>query len=59
MASYSIVGGNPARELRRRFTETQIEALPEICRWNWEIEKITRNIALLTGNDVEALLKTS
>lgn len=58
VAPYSIVGGNPARELRRRFTEAQIETLLEICWWNWDMEKITRNIALLTGNDVEALLKT-
>lgn len=57
VAPYSIVGGNPARVLRRRFTEAQIETLLEIGWWNWEIEKITRNIALLTGNDIEALLK--
>ena len=53
---YTIVGGNPAGELRKRFPEEQIRLLLEICWWNWDMEKITRNIALLTGNNVEALL---
>ncbi len=52
---YTIAGGNPARALRKRFPEEHIRALLEICWWNWDMEKITRNIALLTGNEVEAL----
>jgi virginiamycin A acetyltransferase len=52
---YSIVGGNPAKLIRKRFTEEQIEILLQLKWWNWEIEKITRSVKILTGNDVNAL----
>ncbi len=52
---YSIVGGNPAKLIRKRFTEEQIEILLQLKWWNWDIEKITRSVKILTGNDVNAL----
>lgn len=56
---YAIVGGNPAREIRKRFSDEHIRALLALKWWDWDLEKITRNLSLLTGNDVEALLKAS
>jgi len=53
---YTIVGGNPAKVIRKRFSEEQIAALLALEWWNWPLEKLTRNVALLTGSDVEALL---
>jgi len=53
---YSIVGGNPARLIRKRFDDTTIQKLLEIQWWNWPPEKITRHVADLTGEDVNALL---
>jgi virginiamycin A acetyltransferase len=52
---YSIVGGNPAKEIKKRFSKEQIEKLLEIKWWNWEIEKITKNIQNLTGENFEDL----
>ncbi len=52
---YSIVGGNPAREIRKRFSPDQIKTLLDICWWDWDIEKITRNVQLLTALDIERL----
>ena len=52
---YTIVGGNPAKEIRKRFTEQEIETLLELQWWHWPLDKITRNVQLLTGNDVEAM----
>lgn len=52
---YSIVGGNPAKLIKKRFPEEQIEQLLELKWWDWEIEKITENIHLLTGADPAAL----
>jgi len=52
---YSIVGGNPAKLIRKRFTEEQIEILLQLKWWNRDIEKITRSVKILTGNDVNAL----
>jgi len=53
---YAIVSGNPAREIRKRFPDERIRALLALKWWDWDLEKITRNLSLLTGNDVEALL---
>jgi virginiamycin A acetyltransferase len=50
---YSIVGGNPAKEIKKRFSKEQIERLLEIKWWNWEIEKITKNIQNLTSENFE------
>lgn len=55
VAPYSVVGGNPAKEIRKRFSDKQIEKLLEIEWWNWEFEKITENLSVLTDNNLEAL----
>lgn len=41
--AYSIVGGNPAKIIRKRFTEEIIIKLEKIEWWNWDIEKIKKN----------------
>lgn len=55
VAPYAIVGGNPALEIRKRFTDEKIGRLLDIKWWDWPIEKITENVQLLTGKDVEKL----
>lgn len=54
---YSIVGGNPAIEIRKRFSEDKIAKLLEIRWWDWEIEKITKNVQNLTGNDMDKIIE--
>ncbi len=56
---YSIVGGNPARLLKKRFSDDEIELLLKIQWWNWSIEKITKNIPILCNNDSEKLSELS
>ncbi|MEO6818093.1 MAG: CatB-related O-acetyltransferase [Ginsengibacter sp.] len=53
---YSIVGGNPAKEIKKRFTQEKIARLLEIKWWNWDIDRITRNIQNLTGENIEDLI---
>ncbi|MBB3993134.1 virginiamycin A acetyltransferase [Sulfitobacter undariae] len=53
--AYSIVAGNPATTLRRRFTTGQIAILERICWWDWPIEHILRHEASICGGDVDAL----
>ncbi len=53
---YAIVGGNPAQEIRKRFSADKIEKLLDIKWWDWEIEKITENVQNLTGNDLNELI---
>ncbi|UII24900.1 CatB-related O-acetyltransferase [Fulvivirga maritima] len=53
---YTIVGGNPAIEIKKRFPEDVITKLLELQWWNWDIEKITKNIQNLTDSNVEKLI---
>jgi len=53
---YSIVGGNPAGELKKRFTEDKIAKLLELKWWDWDLEKITKNVQHLTGNTIDTLI---
>lgn len=52
---YMIVGGNPAKRIRQRFEDDTIQALLEVAWWNWDIEKITRNLEKIVAADIEAL----
>jgi virginiamycin A acetyltransferase len=52
---YVIAGGNPARPIKQRFSDAEIQLLLEIKWWDWEIEKITRNIHLIMESDISAL----
>lgn len=55
VAPYSIVGGNPATEIKKRFSKDVIERLLKLKWWDWEIEKITRNVQNLTDVDIDNL----
>lgn len=52
---YTIVGGNPAKEIKKRFSKESIDTLLSLKWWDWDIEKITQNVQILTGNDIQAL----
>lgn len=54
---YTIVGGNPAREIRKRFSPEVTEALLQIQWWNWPIEKITQALPILMSGSVDELKK--
>lgn len=54
---YSIVGGNPAKEIKKRFSKEVIEKLIELEWWNWDIEKITKNIQNLSDNEIEKIIE--
>jgi virginiamycin A acetyltransferase len=53
--SYTIVGGNPAKPIKQRFSSNIVNALLEISWWNWNIEKISRNLEKIVSNDIDAL----
>jgi virginiamycin A acetyltransferase len=52
---YTIVGGNPATLIKKRFSDDVIEKLLKLKWWDWSIEKITENIQNLTGIDINKL----
>lgn len=53
---YSIVGGNPAQEIKKRFPAATISKLLALEWWNWDIEKITKNIQNLTQNNIDNII---
>lgn len=53
---YAIVAGNPARVIRRRFSDEEIERLLELRWWDWPIDKISRHMHQLTGASIDALV---
>ncbi len=52
---YTIVGGNPAKEIRKRFDDETIELLLALAWWNWPIDKITNALEAITAGDIGAL----
>lgn len=54
---YTIVGGIPAKEIRKRFDDETISKLEEMCWWDWDYEKIKSNIHTITSGNIETLMK--
>lgn len=52
---YTIVGGVPAKPIKKRFSEETISALMEIQWWNWSEERIARNIGAIQSGNIEQL----
>ena len=53
VAPYTIVIGNPARDLRNRFDDELIDLLLQFKWWNKSIDEINTLIPLLTDSDLE------
>jgi virginiamycin A acetyltransferase len=53
---YTIVGGNPAQEIKKRFSSEKIIQLLDVAWWDWPIEKITENVQNLTSNNIEHII---
>lgn len=54
---YTIVGGNPARPIRKRFEERQIAMLLEMQWSDWPEDRLHGAMPLLTSGDVEGLYR--
>ncbi len=52
---YTIVGGTPAKPIKRRFSDETIEALENIKWWNRDCERINANIHALQSGRVDLL----
>lgn len=54
---YTIVGGVPARPIRKRFTDDTIQKLEALKWWDWSYEKIKQSLPYLLNGDIENLSK--
>ena len=52
---YTIVGGIPAKPIRRRFSEDTVSALEKIRWWDWPEERIKRHIADIQAGRIDRL----
>ena len=56
---YSLIGGNPAKLIKYRFTQEQIQRLLEIKWWYWDDEKINKFIPLLCNEDIDQFIHSA
>ena len=56
---YTIVGGNPARIIKYRFDESQIEKLLKISWWDWDEDKIRENAELMWSSDIDKFIENT
>jgi acetyltransferase-like isoleucine patch superfamily enzyme len=54
---YSIVGGNPAKQIKFRFSPRQIEDLLELRWWDMSIAEVDSLTPLLMSDDVDSLIR--
>jgi chloramphenicol O-acetyltransferase type B len=52
---YTIVGGNPARVIRKRFSDAEIALLLEMSWWDWPLDDIKAAMRFLCSGDVQGL----
>ena len=52
---YTIVGGVPAKLIRRRFSDQKISQLLELSWWDWPVEKIAASISAIQSGNLEGL----
>lgn len=52
---YSVAAGNPCEVRKKRFDDQTIDFLLNLKWWDWQPDKIFKNIDVLCGNDIEKL----
>lgn len=55
VAPYSVVGGNPAKEIKKRFEEDEIEMLMEMQWWNWALKDLEAVMPIMCSSDIKKL----
>ncbi|QJN46975.1 GNAT family N-acetyltransferase (plasmid) [Klebsiella pneumoniae] len=54
---YAIIGGNPAKQIKKRFSDEEISLLMEMEWWNWPLDKIKTAMPLLCSSNIFGLHK--
>jgi len=53
---YAVVGGNPAKQIKTRFSKDEIQKLLKIKWWDWKIDKIKENVPFMLSSDVQKFI---
>ena len=54
---YTVVGGNPAKVIKKRFDKKTIDLLLKMKWWDWNIETMTKNIHILKSRNKKDLFE--
>ena len=52
---YGVVAGNPAKLVRRRLSDSDVERMLRIAWWDWPVPLVSEHVRLIMGDDVDAL----
>lgn len=52
---YAIIGGNPGKPIRKRFSDAHIAMLLDMAWWDWPEEQLQAAMPLLCSGDIAAL----
>lgn len=52
---YTVVGGIPAREIKKRFDSETIDKLQQLQWWDWPFEKIHRLLPAIMSGEIDKL----
>ncbi|MCH3961749.1 MAG: CatB-related O-acetyltransferase [Solobacterium sp.] len=55
VAPYTIVGGVPAKSIRKRFDEETIAELLKMKWWDWSKDRIKRNLTAIQSGDLSKI----
>lgn len=53
--AYAVVGGNPAKVIKMRFSDEIIANLERVAWWDWPIDKITQHLITIMSGDIKTL----
>ncbi len=53
---YAVVGGIPAKGIKKRFDEATIRKLQQIQWWNWPFDKIQQSLPHIMNGEVDKLI---
>lgn len=57
VSPYTIVAGNPARAVKKRFKDETIQRLLDVRWWDWQDDRLEKALPLLLSSDIEAFLE--
>jgi virginiamycin A acetyltransferase len=57
--AYGIVGGNPAKVIRTRYSDEDIARLQAVAWWDWPVDHISEHVRLIMSGDVDGLAKAA
>ena len=57
VAPYTVVGGVPARPIKRRFSETQAEALQRMAWWDWPRDQFAAALPDIRALEIDAFIE--